>query len=289
MQILDSNYIPDIVIYHANCSDGFASKFVCMKKWGKIPLYLSKDHPSNIPIEDLDFDYEGKHILFVDFVYDNVEIMKDIQSKAASLYVIDHHCTALEKYKKVLNNFIFDSKKSASMITWDTLYPELKAPKILEYIQDRDMRFWKLPYHHEVLSVLDSRPKEHAAWKEFNDYLTNDFNKVVQEGTLLKEHFNSLLASILSHKQVITIAGKEGFAVNCPWEFASYAADKLAENGDFGMAWFVNNSGKVKCSWRSNNGTNVKKIAEIFGGGGHVYNAGATITIKQISQILGYQ
>ena len=55
---------PDVVIYHGNCSDGYASKFICQKKWGNTPVYIAKGHTKNLDVKDIDFEYKGKNIVY---------------------------------------------------------------------------------------------------------------------------------------------------------------------------------------------------------------------------------
>ena len=84
----------------------------------------------------------------------------------------------------------------------------------------------------------------------------------------------------------MNIDGYNGLVVNANWEFASYAADKLSEKADFGIAWFIDKSGQAKCSFRSSNGLNVNNLAAIYGGGGHDHSAGATISLDTLTRML---
>lgn len=279
---------PDVVIYHGNCSDGYASKFICQKKWGNTPAYIAKGHSKNLDVKDIDFEYKGKNILFVDFIYDNKDIMEEINNNAKNLLIIDHHLTGMEKYKnsQFKDKMIYDVNKSACVLLWETLYPNQKIPLILKYVEDRDLRRWKMPHVNEVLSVLDTLPKEREQWNIFNSNLENNLTEIVQKGILIKHVFNGYLQTILMQKKEIEIQGYTGAVVNTSWEFTSYAADALAEKYDFGMAWFLDSKNMVKCSLRSKKGLSVKNIAELFGGGGHFDNAGCTISLSELEHIL---
>lgn len=286
--MVKDNFKPDVVIYHSNCSDGYASKFICQKKWGNIPVYKSKAHTKNQNIADVDFEYKNKNVLFVDFAYDDKEIMVEICKEAKEVILVDHHLSAIEKYGDIDFNLkcIFDTTKSASVLLWDSLYPGVKVPLILKYVEDRDLRLWRMPHVHEVLSVLDTLPKDREQWKIFNNNLENNIGEIVQKGLMIKQVFNGYLHTILSQKKELNIAGHNGAVVNASWEFTAYAADVLAEKYDFGMAWFLDSNNLVKCSFRSKNGLDVKKIAEAFGGGGHIDNAGCTISLIELDHML---
>lgn len=277
---------PDLVIFHANCSDGFGAKYACMKKWGTTPLYIPQQHTKEMTIDDIKFDYKDKNILFTDFAFDNKEIMHEIRSQAKSIFIIDHHLTAIENLKDFNDVAYFDINKAACRLTWESLFPDMEIPLILKYVEDRDLRSWKLPYTEEVLSVLDTLPKDVISWDAFNQSLENSFEEIISKGENIKLLFNSYLQTMLLQKKDIQIAGYKGAIVNTSWEFSAYAADLLADKYDFGLAWFLNNEGLVKCSFRSKNGVNVKKIAALFGGGGHADNAGCTISLRELENII---
>lgn len=266
-----------VLISHGNCSDGFGAAWAIWKEYGDNLTYHFSTH-SNTP-----YLYKEKSILFLDFAYDR-KIM-DLLDKNNKVLVIDHHYDTV----KDLNGFknaILDMSKSGAILAWESLYPKKEAPLILKYVQDRDLRKFELPYVHEVLSVLDTIPKTFKNWDSFSIILEKDFPSIVEKGKILRHQFLNILNGIIKEAQPININGYEGLAVNANWEFASYAADKLSEKADFGLAWFMDKSGMVKCSFRSSNGLNISNIAALYGGGGHEFSAGATITLVKLFEIL---
>lgn len=277
---------PDVVIYHANCSDGFGSKYTCIKKWGESPKYIEQNHTKNMTLKDINFDYKNKNVLFIDFVYDNRDIMLDIRKQAKSLFIIDHHLSAIENFRDFSDIAIFDITKSACRLTWESLFPKKDIPLVLKYVEDRDLRKWSLPNTDEILAVLDTLPKNVENWDKFESSLNKNIQDVIKKGENIKHVFNSYLETMILQKKEINIAGYQGAVVNTSWEFSAYAADLLADKYEFGMAWFLNNEGLVKCSFRSKYGANVKRLASLFGGGGHIDNAGCTISLSELDKII---
>lgn len=266
-----------ILISHGNCSDGFGAAWAIWKEYGDDVKYHFSTH------SDAPYLYKNKSILFLDFAYER-KIM-DVLDKTNKVLVIDHHYYSVDNLKG-FKNAIIDLSKSGSVLAWENLYPNKEAPKILKYVQDRDLRKFELPYSQEVLSVLDTIPKKFKNWELFSLMLEKDFPSIVEKGKILKHQFNNILNGIIKEARPVNIDGYNGLVVNTSWEFASYAAEKLSEKSDFAIAWYVDKSGMAKCSFRSSNGLNVNNLASIYGGGGHEHSAGATITLNTLLRMI---
>ena len=78
---------PDVVLYHADCSDGFGAAWALWKKYPKAkyqPVKHGFPPPTNLA---------GRHIVMVDFSYSR-PALETMAQQAASLQVLDHHITA---------------------------------------------------------------------------------------------------------------------------------------------------------------------------------------------------
>lgn len=266
-----------VLITHGNCSDGFGAAWAVWKEYGDTVKYHHATH-SDEPLL-----YKDKTILFTDFAYE-ADVMRHL-GKHNDVFVIDHHIYAMENLKDFPNT-LFDMSKSGAVLAWESLYPDVPVPLLLKYVEDRDLRNFKLPYTHEVLSVLDTIPQTFKNWSLFSNVLDNNFAGVVEKGKALKSQFDVILNKIIQEAQPVYIDGHQGLVVNANWDFASYAADKLSEKAEFGMAWFMNKEGLVKCSFRSSHGLNVNNLAQTLGGGGHAFCAGATLTLEKLNEVL---
>lgn len=267
-----------ILITHGQCSDGFGAAWSIWKKYGNEINYYFVTH------NEKPMDFKNKKILFTDFAYEREDMIN--LSKKNDVFVIDHHIYALNDLKGLDNTF-FDMSKSGAVLAWENTFPDVKVPLLLKYVEDRDLVKYEMPYSLEILSVLDTIPKDFESWNYFEKELENNFEEVLQEGIFLRRKFEQTLNDITKNPLLINIDGNVGLAVNAgSWDFSSYAAEKISENADFGMSWFKNKEGDIKCSFRSKNGFDVNKLAQKIGGGGHKNSAGATINEKKLSEIL---
>lgn len=79
----------------------------------------------------------------------------------------------------------------------------------------------------------------------------------------------------------------QGLACNCPAHLTSDVGHELAtQSGTFGLCWFQDSEGKVRCSLRSNGNYNVSAIAKVFGGGGHKNAAGFVTSMESLQSWL---
>ena len=78
---------PDIVLYHAECSDGFGAAWALWKKFPSASfLPVKHGHP---PPQDL----KDRRVVIVDFSYAR-PILEAMASETKELLVLDHHITA---------------------------------------------------------------------------------------------------------------------------------------------------------------------------------------------------
>lgn len=83
-----ADYTPDIMIYHANCADGFGAAWAAWMKWGDAVEYVPCAYGQPVPS-----GLAGKHVLIGDFSFKR-DVMEAIAAEAASIIVLDHHETA---------------------------------------------------------------------------------------------------------------------------------------------------------------------------------------------------
>ena len=68
----------------------------------------------------------------------------------------------------------------------------------------------------------------------------------------------------------IKLNGQPGLMVIAPKKYTSELGNELAKiSGGFGLVYYVENTGVVRCSLRSVAPFNIQPIAQKFGGGGH--------------------
>ena len=92
---------------------------------------------------------------------------------------------------------IFDMDRSGAKIAWDYFFPNRKSPFFIDYIQDKDLWTWKLSYSQEINFALQLYLKidKLTALLENEE---NSFEKLLQEGTILKEKNDEKIKKISS-------------------------------------------------------------------------------------------
>ena len=87
-----------LVIYHANCWDGFCAAWVARKALGEIepfPAYYGAKPPN----------VAGREVYILDFSYKR-PVMREILASARSVVVLDHHKTAEVELDGIVDEFI---------------------------------------------------------------------------------------------------------------------------------------------------------------------------------------
>ena len=261
-----------MVLYHANCPDGFGAAWSFWRKFGSKAEYISVVHGNKPP------DVKDRNVFIVDFCYDRA-IMLDIERESKSLVVLDHHKSAQETCGD-LEFCHFDMDHSGAYLAWDYLFPDDSVPLLIRYVEDRDLWKWNLPYTEEILSAVDSFEKTFENWDMLHGYLdaveSIRWKKVKNMGEGILQYKRNLIKSLLDNSYTTNILGNEVPIVNAPF-FQSEMASELAEGQPFAAAYYFDGEG-YRFSLRSKeDGSDVSKVAAAFGGGGHKNASGFKI------------
>lgn len=285
-----------IIIYHADCWDGFAAYWVCTM----IPGWEdAKGIPMNYG-DSLDIaKVSGKDVLMVDFSMARCDL-EWIHKEAKSFRVYDHHKTA-EKELKDLDFAYFDSSRSGAMLAYEEILRK-NCPDavrgVCAYIQDRDLWKFELPHSREIhawmrsesmnfhtLDILKRASPLQNAWE------------LISKGKQVLKYQEQIIDAHIEHARPIKLykdfskpgtQATEGLIVNnTTLGLASEIAGALAEkSGAFGSTWAIDGDRAV-VSLRSRGDLDVSTIAKGYGGGGHKNAAGFSINPHTLLQMLG--
>jgi len=175
-----------LVIYHANCADGFSAAWCFYKAqedWG-----VDFDfHPG--VYNDPPPDVTDRVVYLVDFSYKR-DVVEKMLETAQKIYLIDHHKTAIDDLNGIDNvklTMYTDLERSGAILAWDylhnasfitdeggvefhdyTLKPGNPAyqspPKLLEHVQDRDLWKFKLGGTREISANIFSYEYTFENW-----------------------------------------------------------------------------------------------------------------------------
>ena len=254
---------PSLILYHADCADGFGAAWAIWKRYPHARYHPVKHGEPPPP------DLAGQHIVIVDFSYAR-PILEEMARSAASLVVLDHHITA-EKTLADLPYAYFDLKKSGAVLGWEWAHDE-PAPWLLRYIQDKDLWNWALPNSREISAALASYPFDFELWNSFQQ------QELERDGRAILRYENELVTNLASLAILMQFEGVTVPAVHSPL-LTSQIGERLSARYPFCLIWH-DRDGRRYYSMRSReDGADVGMIAASFGGGGHTHAAGFSIAL----------
>lgn len=265
-----------IVIYHGNCPDGFGGAWAAWMKFKDKAAYIGASDRLALPCE-----IKNKEVYLIDYTYEPdivVQLIKDNIRVTA----IDHHVSQ-EAATKMTQHYSYAVERSAAPLAWEYFHPKKKVPMMLKYIEDRDIWKWKLPHSEEILTLVDLSPFDFKAWKKIAADLDNATKRNVykKNGALLLKFQKALIDKLLPSTETVLFEGKKILALNAPYYFASDLGHELAErSGTFAIIW-NESAGRIRVSLRSTGKTDVSKIAQKYGGGGHKNASGFSFLVHE--------
>ncbi len=255
--------VPDLVLYHADCTDGFGAAWAIWKRYPSAE-FIPADHGLPPPVS-----CAGRRVVIVDFAYPR-PILEEMAEEAMELQVLDHHITAKEALKG-LPYVHFDMEKSGAVLAWEWAHGTT-PPWLLQYVQDKDLWAWKLPSSREISAGLNSYPYDFKVW----DSLEKE--RLEQEGRAILRYEHELVKKII--RNVVWVQF-EGETVPCVHSaiLTSQIGEQLSPGRPFCLIWY-DRHGLRHFSLRSEQGgTDVAKIAVKYGGGGHTHAAGFSVPL----------
>jgi uncharacterized protein len=262
------------IIYHHNCIDGFTAAWCAWRKYGDEAEYIPAQYNEAAP------DVTGADVIIVDFSYSRATLLA-MKESARSLVVLDHHKTAEEDLRG-LDFCVFDMSRSGAGIAWDQLHGT-KRPKLVDYVEDRDLWRWQLPHSKAINAWIGSWDFDFHGWSGIAHDLevASDATRATGDAILRKDH--RYVQSMCKEARLVEFAGHVVPVVNAPYINTSELVGSLAEHPQgegtvpFAVGWFQRHDGKYQYSLRSRGDFDVAKLAESFGGGGHRNAAGFTV------------
>lgn len=258
-----------LVIYHANCWDGFCAAWVAHKALGEIeavPAYYGASPP----------DVTSREVYVLDFSYPR-EVLLGMKEQAKSLLVLDHHKTA-QAALDGLDFCVFDMGKSGGRLAWERFAYlggrlGMKSPWLVDYTEDRDLWRHALPDSENINAALRSYPLDFALWDEFNDAV-GQREMFKREGSAIRRAERTIVETHVRNAREREMDGHKVLTVNATVLFSEIAGE-LAKDRPFGACYFDRQDGKRQWSLRSRDGgVDVSAIAKAHGGGGHAQAAG---------------
>ncbi len=265
-----------IIVYYHHDEDGFGAAWSAWKKFGNKADYLE----INFDEEDAVPEYKNKEIYFLDFcpTERTIKMLSRVNKKVV---IIDHHISSKSLTESVPEH-VYGDKNSGAVLSWKYFHPSKKVPKLLEYIEDKDIWKWKIKNTKEILNALFLREKDFKIWNKIARDLEDKEKrkKYIEEGLVMEKYKEKIISKIVNKAEKVNFDGKEAWAVNSPI-FNSEVGDILVnDKNTIGLMWSYRD-GEIKTGIRSKDTlADVSKIAQKFGGGGHRNAGGFSVSQK---------
>ena len=290
-----------LVIYHADCTDGYGAAFAAWLKLGDEAEYLPMQYGDE---RTKPVVYADREVYILDFSFPR-PVIEYIFGHASRIVWLDHHASAFEmwcgKYERGMfwpeettdeRRYIrLDDNKSGAMLAWEYFHPGTEIPLLIQHIDDRDRWQFKLEGSKELHAALVScRPWSFEQWKEqfwspytgAAGYFEEELHTLYQEGAAILRAQDAAVTQAVKHARQCLIWGDDngegdwlaGLAVSCPLHQSEIGHELANKSGTFGLIWYMKEDGSIICSLRSNGDYDVSAIAKAFGGGGHKNAAG---------------
>jgi uncharacterized protein len=263
-----------LVIYHANCVDGFGAAYAAYRHFlrGDACLcdFLAATYGRQPP------EAAGRDVYLVDFSYRR-EVLKRLCRTARSVTVIDHHITAqqdlagLDREEANLR-LVFAMDKSGAVLAWEYFHHG-PPPRLFLHIQDRDLWRLELAGTNDIHAALLARPFDFHDWTEL--VAQEELPAFLLEEGRIINRYRRRLIDLQRDKAVMgTIAGYRVPLVNCDEEITSDLLAELATGHPFAAGYHDQGARRIWSLRSSAAGVDVAAIAERFGGGGHRHASG---------------
>lgn len=264
-----------VVLYHAECLDGFGGAYAAWKKFGDSAEYIAAKYGH----EPLAEEVAGKDTFVIDFCYAK-EQMDVIATSAKSLVVLDHH-EGIKDVVESIPHHVFDSKHSGAVIAWEYFHPGEKVPVLLQHVQDEDLYLFEMPETRALGVYLSANDFSFPFWDQVATDLENPKKRkeLLERTGVYLEYFTRLVALSVDHAHPVFFEGHKVLLTNAsPMRtLKSAVANELAKKmPPFGLVTSVHPNG-IGVSIRGNGSVDVSVIARKYGGNGHPNSSGFKI------------
>lgn len=250
------------VYFHKNCPDGTLSAAIAYKYLGNTATYIPIQYGDPYTLVDRTY--------FLDWCPP-----EDLRDKP-NVIIIDHHKGTQER------STFWDNTKAGCQITYDYFFGTEPVPKIIKYVEDRDLWRFALPQSEIINYGISLLPlNDYVTWSRFLDdpKINPSF---FYNGCIVERYTHSLILKACTNVHSILLPNGGCYKAINSSLLQSEIGDFLLNNKNYSppvLIYFVNEENMVIFSVR---GKGAYELAKIFGGGGHSEAAGFTLKIEDI-------
>lgn len=272
-----------VILYHANCPDGFGAAFAAWKVYGDSAAYVPYHHG------DAPIDVCGKNVVMVDCCYHKDDACQ-VHRNAESFLTLDHHHTSKEECGD-LSFCHFDMNRSGMGMAWDYFHAGVVRPPLVTHVEARDLWRWDHRDTRAFCLKLDTLPRDFESWNYVAEMTGSELHNFLEQGRAMVAQADAMVDKFCEDARKVDFLGYRVWLLNVPRPFATDdCGAKLAarDDTDFSLMWNTPDLTDVRLSFRSANGFDVSKVAKSLGGGGHKAASGATVTLDKFKTMLTF-
>jgi oligoribonuclease NrnB/cAMP/cGMP phosphodiesterase (DHH superfamily) len=282
-----------IVLYHANCHDGFTAAWVFWTCFGDEFDYVPCAYGDDFNLDAID---DREAVLMVDFCLP-IPVIQDLLKRDAKIYLIDHHKSALAATGDLVDAgdiiAYTDIDRSGAGLAWDYFRNDYtidgrsgarwsavvgERPLLVDFVEDYDLWRFDMDHTRKVLAVVHATGYDFDKWDEMADRLDTDdgYKRIVYDGTAILQYIKKTVREICDTSvHEIDFGSTRVPALNVPYVFANEACELMLDRFDPTpmVASYFYTGGKWRFSLRSR-WVDVSGVAKKYGGGGHKNAAG---------------
>lgn len=271
-----------LVIYHGNCADGFGAAWCFHHHDPQGYDFHPGVYQNNPP------DVEGRDVILVDFSYKR-PVVEHMLSRARSVSLIDHHKSAVEDLKPLLDTGalrgLVDMDHSGAALSWQWLYGENSTPpRLIQHIEDRDLWRFALANTREIQASVFSHAYDFSVWDQL---MSAPLEDLISDGRAIeRKHFKDIHELLPLCTRPMRIGGCLVPAANMPYTMSSDAANILAEGHPFAACYYDGSEYRVfSLRSRAPDGADVSEVAKQYGGGGHRHASGFRYPLNRCHEL----
>ena len=295
-----------LIIYHANCTDGFGAAFSAWQAWGDDADYVPAHYgdcvisAGSMDIGDKNYPLTDRTVIILDYSIP-VSEMCELMETANYVIWLDHHKTAFDAWcgpdylkpdrqsfrqnsytrnsgETIPCTFYLDNQKSGAQIAWEE-FVGIDVPMLIHHIADRDL--WKFKISG-TKAVIEGLRMEEESFRQWNSLLTIEgYERVSRNGEVLLRATQSRVSKATRGElHPVTLRDIKGLALNATTDISEIGHAICEKSGTFSLTFFIKD-GEAIISLRSQGVVDVSAIAKYYGGGGHRNAAGFRMPIQQ--------
>lgn len=298
-----------LVIYHANCADGFSAAW-CFWNAQDMMETTFDFHPGvyNEPPPDV----TDRVVYLVDFSYKR-DVVEKMLEAAKQIYLIDHHKTAIDDLQGIDNpklTMYTDLERSGAILAWDFIHNTRfiideegvefidmhikpgdngyeQPPRLLEHVQDRDLWKFKLAGTREIQANVFSYEYTFENWDKLMNANATELLGMWNAGAAIERKHHKDIKELLDVCKRHMVIGEHDVPVaSLPYTLTSDAGHAMAESYKegtvFAACYWDTATHRIFSLRSTDNGLDVSKIAAMYNGGGHKHAAGFRVVRDHI-------